>query len=63
MSDSEVDYNQMYLTMVRASEQAIGLLIRAQRQCEEQYVLTAASEDQPEIAPMIPFSTDSTKGK
>lgn len=32
------DYKEMYLTMVRASEDAINTLIAAQQKCEEQYM-------------------------
>ena len=32
------DYKEMYLTMVRASEDAVNTLIRAQRKCEELYL-------------------------
>lgn len=32
------DYKEMYLTMVRASEEAINTLIEAQRKCEELYL-------------------------
>lgn len=31
-------YKEMYLTLFRATEQAINLLIAAQRECEEQYL-------------------------
>ena len=34
--DGMPDYKGMYLTMLRASESAIDLLIKAQRACEEQ---------------------------
>lgn len=40
------DYKEMYLTMVRASEKAINILIAAQRECEELYL----SSPEPEIA-------------
>lgn len=36
--DRGVDYKQMYLCMVRATEKALDILIRAQRECEEQYI-------------------------
>lgn len=39
------DYKEMYLTMVRASEEAINLLIAAQKQCEELYL---SAEEAPE---------------
>lgn len=32
------DYKEMYLKMFRASEQAIQILITAQRDCEERYI-------------------------
>lgn len=32
------DYKELYLTMVRASEQAIRILIEAQQECEERYL-------------------------
>lgn len=32
------DYKEMYLTMVRASEDAVSCLIAAQRKCEELYL-------------------------
>lgn len=32
------DYQQMYLTLFRASEQAVNILIEAQRKCEELYL-------------------------
>lgn len=33
-----MDYKEMYLKMVRASEQAIRILVEAQRECEELYM-------------------------
>lgn len=38
------DYKEMYLTMVRASEDAIHTLVQAQRKCEELY-LSASGPD------------------
>ena len=32
------DYKEMYLKMVRATEQAINTLIAAQQECEELYI-------------------------
>lgn len=32
------DYKEMYLTLFRATERAIELLITAQRTCEDMYV-------------------------
>ena len=34
----DADYKEMYLTMMRASEKAIRILIEAQQKCEEMYV-------------------------
>ena len=34
----DADYKEMYLTMIRASEQAIRILIEAQQKCEEMYL-------------------------
>lgn len=45
------DYKEMYLTLFRATERAIDLLIEAQQTCEELYVdapeddLSALSSD------------------
>ena len=32
------DYKEMYLTMFRAAEEAVNLLIAAQQKCEELYI-------------------------
>ena len=32
------DYKKMYLTLFKASEEAISLLIKAQQECEELYL-------------------------
>ncbi len=32
------DYKEMYLKMFRAAEEAINILIAAQRDCEEMYI-------------------------
>ena len=32
------DYKELYIKMMRASEQAIRILIKAQQECEELYV-------------------------
>lgn len=39
------DYKEMYLTMMRAAEQAINILIAAQQACEEAYL----HEDAPHV--------------
>lgn len=33
-----MDYQELYLTMVRASEKAIDILVEAQQKCEEMYL-------------------------
>ena len=33
-----MDYKEMYLKMMRATEEAIRILIQAQQECEEMYV-------------------------
>ncbi len=38
IDDTNVDYKEMYLKMVRATEAAMRLLIEAQRECEALYV-------------------------
>ena len=43
--DSKVDYKEMYLKMVRATEKAIDILIRAQQECEEMYIEQAEDEE------------------
>lgn len=44
------DYKKMYLTLFRATEQAINTLIEAQRECAELYI----SEPETELR-MIPM--------
>ena len=51
------DYKEMYLTLFRATEQAINTLIEAQRACEELYV----SEPETELR-VVPLP-DRTKEK
>ena len=36
--DANVDYKEMYLTMVRATEKALRILIEAQQKCEDMYI-------------------------
>ncbi len=38
------DYQELYLTLFRASEEAINLLITAQRECEERYLRQSEEE-------------------
>ena len=40
-----MDYKEMYLKMMRASDEAIRILIQAQQECEEMYV----SSPEPEL--------------
>ena len=39
------DYKEMYLNLVRASEEAINTLIRAQRECEEMFINCMVARD------------------
>lgn len=32
------DYEEMYLTMLRASEEALRIMIEAQKKCEDMYI-------------------------
>ena len=50
------DYKEMYLKMFRASEQAIKLLISAQRECEELYI----SSQEPELQ-VVKLQTENKK--
>ena len=49
------DYKELYLKMARASEQAIGILIKAQ--CEESYL----SYYEPELT-IVPFAAQQGQG-
>lgn len=42
------DYKEMYLTMVRASEEAVNHLIAVQRKCEEMYLAGTDIKDEEE---------------
>ena len=44
VNEINVDYKEPYLKMMRASEEAINVLIRAQQECEELYL---AMEEEP----------------
>ena len=46
------DYKEMYLTLFRATEQAINLLVAAQQTCEDMYV--NAPKDNLSIPPSAP---------
>ena len=49
------DYEKMYLTLFRATEEAVDLLIAAQRECEELYV----SSEEPKLI-LLPSKNDKT---
>ena len=53
------DYKEMYLTLFRATEQAINTLIEAQQKCEEMY-LDAQEEAQEEALPDAQAPEEST---
>ena len=38
------DYKEMYLKMMRASEEAVRILIQAQQECEEIYLESSERE-------------------
>lgn len=38
------DYEEMYLTMLRAFEEALRIMIEAQKECEEMYIAQEESE-------------------
>ena len=40
------DYKEMYLKMFRAAEEAVNILITAQRECEEIYISSPEPEFQ-----------------
>ena len=42
------DYKEMYLTLMRAVEGALNLLIDAQRKCEQMYIEDKESESDAE---------------
>lgn len=51
------DYQEMYLKLFRASEEAVNILIAAQQECEELYI----SQPEPElrIVPSAPENKES----
>ena len=42
------DYEEVYLTLMRATEGALNLLIDAQRKCEQIYIVDKESESDAE---------------
>lgn len=51
------DHEEMYLKMFRAAEQAVNVLIAAQRECEELYL-----SDPPQDFKMLPLTPKNKKG-
>lgn len=49
------DYKKMYLALFKASEDAINLLVAAQRECEELYM----TSEEPKIV-LLPAENDKT---
>ena len=41
------DYKEMYLRLFRASEEAMNIIIKAQRECEEMYMNGVESQASP----------------
>ncbi|MGI5986476.1 MAG: hypothetical protein GXY01_00355 [Clostridiales bacterium] len=50
------DYKEMYLKMFRAAEEAVNILITAQRECEEIYI----SSPEPEFQ-VIPLPSENDR--
>lgn len=48
------DYKEMYLKMFRAAEEAVNILIAAQRDCEEMYI----RDPQPIVRMLPPNKSD-----
>lgn len=53
------DYKEMYLTLFRATEQAINTLIEAQRACEELYI--SESETELQVVPLPDCTKEDNK--
>ena len=51
-----MDYKKMYLKMLCATEQAVGILIAAQQECEELYISSSETE-----LTMIPLPIENKK--
>jgi hypothetical protein len=45
MEGDMADYKEMYLKMMRASEDAIRILVQAQQECEEMYLSAESDEE------------------
>lgn len=48
MNDELELYKEMYLKMVRASEEALNILIKAQQECENMYINYGCSDGEEE---------------
>ena len=46
--EEKVDYKELYLKMMRASEESIRILIQAQQECEEQYLFMQEEREKSE---------------
>ena len=44
MDCENCDYKEMYFTLLRSTEKAINLLIKAQQECEDLYLSAAMNE-------------------
>lgn len=42
------DYKQMYLHLLRSTEKALNILIDAQRECEEMYIISSKDKSSPD---------------
>ena len=53
------DYKEMYLILFRATEQAINMLIEAQRKCEELYISEPETEQR--VGPLPDLTNEENK--
>lgn len=51
-----MDYKEMYLKMMRASEEAIRILVKAQQECEDMYL----NAEEPELIVLHPEDEQGT---
>ena len=49
-----LDYKEMYLTLFRATERAINILIAAQQKCEEMYLDGTEEQGSGRMASFLP---------
>ena len=52
------DYKEMYLTMVRATEKAINILIEAQQKCEDIYINASSDEEDAKHESDVSYKAD-----